>query len=1014
MVRGARRRVAFTDVALLLVCLSCLLPAASSDHDFDPHVVTRRQGGDGVGKDTTRRPAVDAVGDARVIRLRARVVSVDAELEAELNGRPPFVRGHAPSPLRRRRGLLETIDSHFTGNADARWGLLDDTTSPDNSDDPESPTWADGLGDVTQFLVATDGTLGGFERVASALELHGGGVAGIVPPASYVAIGSPSAAASVRDLAGTVWVGPLVPADVVAAGWDLVTDAAALTTLHEDGRALLEVSIPLLFVLERDDQGASEDSPSGKRKLHGAGRDLAEALAAAFQTTAAAAAGDPGAWATPMAAWARPDGGGGGGGASNTEVTRVLVGVRPEGLVLAIRALAAHRGVHLIAPRHRKRVTGVIRSDETPRPPKTRDAFVTAPSSREPITRRRLFGKQVSNEQSIPGLQGDHLTGTLSETPFWDVGLTGTGQVIGIGDTGADRTNCYLDGTGKFAMYETRYGTALDEHGHGTHVSGSAAGSSVIIGANADGSAFDARIAFMDLSNKSDGSIASPTSMGAGYYCYARSYGARIHSDSWGSNSDYYAINELSAYTTDAREVDAYADQNLDFLPMFAAGNEGPSLSTYSIPSNAKNTLAIGAALSPNSGGVWSWGSSEMYCDPACAAGDGPYYPYFSFLAQVKGEHGVEGLGVYALQIGGPHAKHWAHMNGQIRTINAVRSMSLPKYGTHEFAPATAIAAVPIDACSPLQNAADLFEKVVIVDRAGSCYMWRKVKRATDAGAVAVLIVNAVYTSYHYFPSYTTDSYNFVPLGRYFDSPFFYPEDAVPDSEPVTIPVLGVPKKEGELLIAMVVSDPHTTLSVTGTMKTSAHSFPLHENLAYFSSGGPTHDGRVKPDLVVPGDAIESAEVITSASDSDSCDTVVLSGTSMATPLAAGTMAILRQYFTDGYYPTGTKTLANVLIPSAALLRAVAINGARALKGFDYYGNPIDPPPSSRQGWGRLNLASSVLLKVRISHPPHSPETDCTYQTDTFFFIVSVTRRESGGGGYPLGDDCNRRLGWRR
>ena len=49
----------------------------------------------------------------------------------------------------------------------------------------------------------------------------------------------------------------------------------------------------------------------------------------------------------------------------------------------------------------------------------------------------------------------------------------------------------------------------------------------------------------------------------------------------------------------------------------------------------------------------------------------------------------------------------------------------------------------------------------------------------------------------------------------------------------------------------------------------------------------------------------------------------------MATPLAAGAMALLRQYFTDGFYPTGTKISGNELTPSAALLRAVAINGAR-------------------------------------------------------------------------------------
>jgi hypothetical protein len=35
------------------------------------------------------------------------------------------------------------------------------------------------------------------------------------------------------------------------------------------------------------------------------------------------------------------------------------------------------------------------------------------------------------------------------------------------------------------------------------------------------------------------------------------------------------------------------------------------------------------------------------------------------------------------------------------------------------------------------------------------------------------------------------------------------------------------------------------------------------------------------------------------------CATVTMAGTSMATPAAASSATIIRQYFTDGYYPTG-------------------------------------------------------------------------------------------------------------
>lgn len=64
---------------------------------------------------------------------------------------------------------------------------------------------------------------------------------------------------------------------------------------------------------------------------------------------------------------------------------------------------------------------------------------------------------------------------------------------------------------------------------------------------------------------------------------------------------------------------------------------------------------------------------------------------------------------------------------------------------------------------------------------------------------------------------------------------------------------------------------------------------------------GPTPDGRIKPELVAPGDNITSA-----ASDgvdsSRQCTTDVQSGTSMAAPLVAAGAALVRQYFMQGVW----------------------------------------------------------------------------------------------------------------
>jgi serine protease AprX len=59
--------------------------------------------------------------------------------------------------------------------------------------------------------------------------------------------------------------------------------------------------------------------------------------------------------------------------------------------------------------------------------------------------------------------------------------------------------------------------------------------------------------------------------------------------------------------------------------------------------------------------------------------------------------------------------------------------------------------------------------------------------------------------------------------------------------------------------------------------------------LAYFSSRGPTLDGRIKPDIASPGVSITSADAGTSN------EYVTFSGTSMATPFVSGTVALALQ-----------------------------------------------------------------------------------------------------------------------
>ncbi len=123
---------------------------------------------------------------------------------------------------------------------------------------------------------------------------------------------------------------------------------------------------------------------------------------------------------------------------------------------------------------------------------------------------------------------------------------------------------------------------------------------------------------------------------------------------------------------------------------------------------------------------------------------------------------------------------------------------------------------------------------------------------------------------------------------------------------------------------------------------------------AYFSAAGPTRDGRVKPDICAPGENIYSAAGDAVHGDGN-CSTKSMSGTSMATPACSGGTALARQYFTDGFYPTGARNASDSMVPSAALLKAVLINGADDM-------GTANIPTDTREGWGRMHLDNTLFF----------------------------------------------------
>ena len=107
-----------------------------------------------------------------------------------------------------------------------------------------------------------------------------------------------------------------------------------------------------------------------------------------------------------------------------------------------------------------------------------------------------------------------------------------------------------------------------------------------------------------------------------------------------------------------------------------------------------------------------------------------------------------------------------------------------------------------------------------------------------------------------------------------------------------------------------------------------------------FSSFGPTDDGRIKPDLVAPGEAIVTA----SASGDDWYQTV--DGTSLSAPVVTGGLALVEELV--------KRLLGTNFYFNGATYKAVAIAGATPFSNV--------PGPSYQTGWGGFDAAGSATF----------------------------------------------------
>lgn len=182
----------------------------------------------------------------------------------------------------------------------------------------------------------------------------------------------------------------------------------------------------------------------------------------------------------------------------------------------------------------------------------------------------------------------------------------------------------------------------------------------------------------------------------------------------------------------------------------------------------------------------------------------------------------------------------------------------------------------------------------------------------------------------------------------------------------------GAPSSVGSPATAKSSVSVGASLTETNVFKAFANSVPDGvtsdfdiNGLAYFSSRGPTLDGRIKPEVTAPGWWITSAAGKKN-STTNHCTLRTLQGTSMATPATAGNAAIIRQYFMDGFYPSGSRSTSDSFIPQGALIKAMLMHSAQPLTHAVEVSQSTGKTavkqftglslPDNNQGYGRVQL----------------------------------------------------------
>ena len=437
-----------------------------------------------------------------------------------------------------------------------------------------------------------------------------------------------------------------------------------------------------------------------------------------------------------------------------------------------------------------------------------------------------------------------------------------------VGDSGLDVKHCMFrddrhgvgPGHRKVHAYVKEYEASDAALGdHGTHVTGSILGSNSSADAyeTEDGVAFGARVHFTGLGDGKNLTLPQPNNYD-GYFKRAHDAGARLSSNSWGS-----------VFTSDYQLSTSYLDNILrnrnDSTILFCAQNFGRAFDPTDVSEGVETVESFGSISDQASAkNVLTVGATMS-----------PNAPAFSLQRKTpllnESEPAVEPFG-YELKIDD------GNIPGSIAALNVGNASISTSDQRHVF---------NLSSCKEIETG------------------------STAKNAFVFAQISAIFDCLLKFGKVETDAVYFIPG--------FQCGPLVKNGSSE----LEVLKKELQLASVSLTNWEFVSKlsALNSSLQARLDVMEIDEEeiwkstVTTFSSKGSTSDGRVKPDVVAPGAAIKSAKANTS------CSVAEETGTSMATPLTAGAMALMREYMQKRVTSS----------PSGPLLKAALINGAQTM-----------------------------------------------------------------------------------